>query len=185
MSRPIDDFEKMFSEMRFALGVLICVIVFVLIAGWLQMPKFKDQLMFTAQLLSVLVAIFMVAVIGIQAKILAFQARFMEAQAATSSEQTRWISLQADIMNSQTEILRKQAEILELEKKPMLAFSKILEGMSVGRPLRSAKIVITNVAKYPILIEKVEFVSQVKYPDLVDLEKRILEKLEKTVLQPS
>ncbi len=67
----------------------------------------------------------------------------------------------------------------------MLAFSKILEGLSVGHRIALPEIVITNITKYPVLIEKVEFVSQVERPDLEDLEKRILEKLERTVLQPS
>ncbi|WP_456469399.1 hypothetical protein [Archaeoglobus sp.] len=149
-----DSLEGKINFLNRVLKALILVAIAIFIGGvWIINTSGKADLPnFVANMFIALVTILMIAVIGLQAEIIGIQA----------------------------EISRKQTEILELEKKPMLAFSKILPKYSRV----SAKMIITNMTKYPVFIEKVEFVSQVEKPDAVDFEKRILEKLQKTVLQP-
>jgi len=60
------------------------------------------------------------------------------------------VGYQAKILNKQTEILDRQLEIIELEKRPMLTFKKVFKGRIL------VELIIKNVSKYPILIEKVE-----------------------------
>ncbi len=127
-------------------GVIFLVVIMVLfgIYGAIQIQPVVDKLKFVAQLFSVLVAILMVYVIGIQAETMWHQTAILKRQADD-------MSIQREVIQRQTEIMKKQTEILELEKKPMLAFRKIYD---FEYPYAFE---ITNISKFPVKIEFVEF----------------------------
>ncbi|AEA47099.1 hypothetical protein [Archaeoglobus veneficus] len=93
------DFVKKFDELRNVLVALVLITAVIGVFGLVMMScyGYKDQLMFIANILSVLVAILMIGVVGYQAK----------------------------ISEHQAEILWKQTKILELDKLPMLVIRKI------------------------------------------------------------
>ena len=102
------------------IGAIILVLVMLVfgIYGAIMIEPVVERLQFLAQLLSVMVAILMVYVIGIQAET-------MRHQTAILNRQANDVSIQSEVLQDQAKILRRQAEIMELEKKPMLVFSKL------------------------------------------------------------
>ncbi|MCD6494057.1 MAG: hypothetical protein J7K36_09755, partial [Archaeoglobaceae archaeon] len=113
------------------------------IYGAIMIDSVIDKLQFLAQILSVMVAILMAYVIGIQAETMRYQTAILNRQAND-------VSIQSEVLQDQAKILRRQAEILELEKKPMLIFES--RAMDIGGTI--FEIIITNISKYLVLIEK-------------------------------
>ena len=144
------------------------------IYGAIMIDSVVDKLQFLAQILSVMVAILMVYVIGIQAET-------MRHQTAILNRQANDVSIQSEVLQDQAKILRRQAEILELEKKPMLIFES--RAMDIGGTI--FEIIITNISKYPVLIEKVYYKLYYTTDETKEVNlKSIQEKLEHIIIGP-